>query len=259
MLLGGLLASSLLWRSAAVGVATCCGGVVAALRPADGRAVAYAVRLGLITLKWPGCRCRIFPAPTGAGRHRSTTAAILLESTWHSLRLLLSGYFVGVAAGLVSGVLIGWFPAVRYWGMPVLKVVGPIPATALVPLAMMLFPATRYLLRRCRADRAGGLVSGDDADVLGHRQRPRVLPRRRPDAGGGAAVPDLPRGHSRGVAEHLPRPVHGAGRSFLTLIVAETVGVKAGLGWYLQWRRDTRSTPRCTRRWSSWRCSSRAS
>ena len=47
---------------------------------------------------------------------------------------------VGVAAGLVSGVLIGWFRGVRYWGMPVLKVVGPIPATAYVPLAMALFP-----------------------------------------------------------------------------------------------------------------------
>ena len=28
----------------------------------------------------------------------------------------------------------------------------------------------------------------------------------------------------------------GLGASFLTLIVAETVGVKAGLGWYLAWQ-----------------------
>ena len=28
----------------------------------------------------------------------------------------------------------------------------------------------------------------------------------------------------------------GLGSSFLTLIVAETVGVKAGLGWYLKWQ-----------------------
>jgi len=27
-------------------------------------------------------------------------------------------------------VCIGWSSSVRYWGMPVLKVVGPIPATA---------------------------------------------------------------------------------------------------------------------------------
>ena len=28
----------------------------------------------------------------------------------------------------------------------------------------------------------------------------------------------------------------GMGASFLTLIVAETVGVRAGLGWYLKWQ-----------------------
>jgi NitT/TauT family transport system permease protein len=28
----------------------------------------------------------------------------------------------------------------------------------------------------------------------------------------------------------------GLGASFLTLIVAETVGVRAGLGWYLKWQ-----------------------
>jgi NitT/TauT family transport system permease protein len=28
----------------------------------------------------------------------------------------------------------------------------------------------------------------------------------------------------------------GLGASFLTLIVSETVGVRAGLGWYLKWQ-----------------------
>jgi len=30
----------------------------------------------------------------------------------------------------------------------------------------------------------------------------------------------------------------GLGASFLTLIVAEGIGVKAGLGWYIQWRKS---------------------
>jgi len=29
----------------------------------------------------------------------------------------------------------------------------------------------------------------------------------------------------------------GLGASFLTLVVAESVGVKSGLGWYLSWRK----------------------
>jgi sulfonate transport system permease protein len=51
----------------------------------------------------------------------------------------LTGYLTGVVAGVASGVMIGWFRMVRYWAMPALKLVGPIPATALVPLAMVLF------------------------------------------------------------------------------------------------------------------------
>jgi NitT/TauT family transport system permease protein len=61
---------------------------------------------------------------------------LLFDSTWHSLVLLLSGYAVGTVIALITGVTIGWFPHARYWGMPLLKVVGPIPATAWIPLAM---------------------------------------------------------------------------------------------------------------------------
>jgi ABC-type nitrate/sulfonate/bicarbonate transport system, permease component len=53
-------------------------------------------------------------------------------------RFALSGYTLGVIVGLVSGVCIGWSSSVRYWGMPLLKVVGPIPATAWIPLAWWL-------------------------------------------------------------------------------------------------------------------------
>src|SRR5262249_43277035 len=65
---------------------------------------------------------------------------ILLESTLHSLRLLLCGYLTGVGAGLVCGLLIGSPRLARYWGMPLVKVLGPIPVTALIPLAMTLSP-----------------------------------------------------------------------------------------------------------------------
>src|SRR5205085_11815893 len=57
------------------------------------------------------------------------------------LFLLLTGYCIGVVVGLISGVSIGWFAPVRYWGMPLLKVVGPIPATAWIPLAMVVSPS----------------------------------------------------------------------------------------------------------------------
>src|SRR4029453_13273434 len=56
----------------------------------------------------------------------------------------MSGYAVGVAIALITGVTIGWFNHARYWGMPLLKVVGPIPATAWIPLAMVVSPSTLF-------------------------------------------------------------------------------------------------------------------
>src|SRR5215468_9877675 len=82
-----------------------------------------------------------FPGPATVLRSLINDRAFLLDSTWHSLVLLLSGYALGVIVGLVSGVCIGWSRSVRYWGMPLLKVVGPIPATAWIPLAMVVSPS----------------------------------------------------------------------------------------------------------------------
>ena len=93
-----------------------------------------------VTLKMAWLPLPYFPGPDRVLLALWEDRDLLALSTYHSLRLLLSGYAAGVVAGLVCGVLIGWFRGVRYWGMPVLKVVGPIPATAYVPLAMVMFP-----------------------------------------------------------------------------------------------------------------------
>src|SRR5438105_1947172 len=82
-----------------------------------------------------------FPGPAAVLRSLIDDRALLFDSTWHSLVLLLSGYTLGVIVGLISGVCIGWSSSVRYWGMPLLKVVGPIPATAWIPLAMVVSPS----------------------------------------------------------------------------------------------------------------------
>ena len=47
--------------------------------------------------------------------------AYLVECTLHTLRLLLLGYFIGVAAGLVTGIICGYSEKVRYWINPIIK------------------------------------------------------------------------------------------------------------------------------------------
>ncbi|HZU38409.1 MAG TPA: ABC transporter permease [Gemmataceae bacterium] len=189
----------------------------------------------LVTLKLGWMRLPFFPGPAMVLDGLLEDRVLLLDSALHSLQLLLSGYALGVATGLVSGVLMGWYRNVRYWGMPLLKLLGPIPATALIPLAMSLFPSS--------------FVSGTALIALAVWFPVTML-----TASGIANVPvsyfDVARTLGAGrsylifrvaVPAALPSIFIGLFMglltSFLTLIVAETVGVKAGLGYYLEWQR----------------------
>lgn len=174
-----------------------------------------------------------FPAPAAVLQSMVNDRALLLDSTWHSLLLLLSGYALGVLIALVTGVCIGWSTHMRYWGMPLLKVVGPIPATAWIPLAMVLspsamfsavilialavwFPVTMLTISGIANTRASYL---DVARTLGAGRWYLIFRVAIP-----AAMPNIFVGLFMGL-----------GTSFLTLVVAETVGVKSGLGWYVSW------------------------
>ena len=174
-----------------------------------------------------------FPGPAGVLLSLVNDSAVLFDSTWHSLVLLLGGYTLGVAVGLISGICIGWFPHARYWGMPILKIVGPIPATAWIPLAMVLspsamfsaiglialavwFPVTMLTASGVSNTRASYL---DVARTLGAKRSYLIFNVAIP-----AAMPSIFIGLFMGL-----------GASFLTLVVAETVGVKSGLGWYVSW------------------------
>ena len=174
-----------------------------------------------------------FPSPASVLRNLILDWELLFDSTWHSLLLLLGGYILGAIVGVITGICIGWFKQARYWGMPLLKVVGPIPATAWIPLAMVIspkamfsavglialavwFPVTMLTMSGIANTRASYL---DVARTLGAKPSFLIFRVAIP-----AAMPNIFIGLFMGL-----------GASFLTLIVAETVGVKSGLGWYLSW------------------------
>lgn len=176
-----------------------------------------------------------FPSPPSVLASMIDDRGLLFNSTWHSLALLLSGYAAGVLLGLISGVIIGWFGPARYWGMPLLKIIGPIPATAWVPLAMILtpsslhglsavflialavwFPVSMLTISGVANTRASYL---DVARTLGASSSYLVFRVAIP-----AAMPNIFLGLFMGL-----------GASFLTLVVAENVGVTSGLGWYFNW------------------------
>jgi NitT/TauT family transport system permease protein len=159
--------------------------------------------------------------------------ARLGEGVLASMRLLAGGYFAGAAAGFVTGVAIGWSRVAGYWIHPVLRLIGPLPATAWLPLAFFVFPsslsASTFLIALATGFPVTVLTwSGvanvnsayyDIARTLGASQRFLVFRVAIP-----AAMPHVFVGLFMGL-----------GNSFAVLVVAEMLGVKAGLGWYLQW------------------------
>ncbi|WP_053134358.1 ABC transporter permease [Pseudomonas sp. MIACH] len=159
--------------------------------------------------------------------------ARLADSLLHSALLLGSGVALGAATGFVAGVAIGWSTRIGYWLHPVLRILGPVPSTALLPLCFFLFPsswsASVFLIALATWFPVtvltwSGVASVDKAyyDVartLGARQGFLIFKVAIP-----AALPHVFVGLFMGL-----------GASFSTLVVAEMMGVKSGIGWYLQW------------------------
>jgi NitT/TauT family transport system permease protein len=155
----------------------------------------------------------------------------LLTHLLYSMRLLFLGYAFGLIAGFITGVFAGWFPKARYWIMPVVKMIGPIPTVVWLPLIIVImptlfagsvfviafgvwFPATLMTVT--------GILSVPSsyyevARTLGADERYLLFRVALP-----SAVPNLFMGAFMGMTI-----------SCIALISAEMLGVKSGLGYFI--------------------------
>lgn len=155
------------------------------------------------------------------------------DSLLNSLQLLAFGFLFGAAWGFVTGVSIGWSRSLGYWVHPILRFLGPIPSTALLPMAFFFFPtsfsaavflialATWFPVTVLTWSGVAGVDKAyyDVARTLGADERFLIFKVAIP-----AALPHVFVGLFMGL-----------GASFSVLVAAEMMGVKSGLGWYLQW------------------------
>ncbi|KRE06897.1 ABC transporter permease [Bosea sp. Root381] len=174
-----------------------------------------------------------FPPPQGVLDAYVKDYPRLLDSIRASLVLLVAGVALGSFAGFLTGLSTGWSPKVGYWTIPVLRLFGPVPATSLIPIVVFVFPSSFsggiFLVALAAWFPVAiltwsGVSSVDNsyydvARTLGARQRFLLLK---------IAVPaSLP---------HLFVGLFMAlGSAISVLVVAEMMGVKAGLGYYLDW------------------------
>jgi NitT/TauT family transport system permease protein len=140
---------------------------------------------------------------------------------------------MGVVVGLVTGIYIGWSQRGNYWIGPVIKIIGPIPATAWIPIAMVVFPtsfwASVFLITLAVWFPVTVMTSSGIANVQkSYFEVARTLGATRKYLIFKVALP----ASSPTIFVGL---FMGLGAAFLTLIAAEMLGVKAGLGWYITW------------------------
>lgn len=207
-----------------------------ALRPAG----PWLVTLGLGVGAWEWLTAKSGQLPTPFFAPPTALVEVVLddwrrlgESTWNSARLLMSGVAWGASVGFLIGVAIGWSRSIGYWVHPLIRFLGPVPASALLPLAFFVFPSSHaaavFLIALATAFPVAVLTwSGvasvnrnyyDVARTLGASPWFLVLRVAIP-----AALPQVFVGLFMGL-----------GGAFSILVTAEMMGVKSGLGWYLTW------------------------
>ncbi len=154
----------------------------------------------------------------------------------YSLRLQLTGWFCGALAGIGTGIAIGFSHRIRYWIHPLVRILGPIPSTAWIPLVLVSFPgavsASAFLIALAVWFPTTVLTMNGIANIpnsyfevaatMGASSRYTIF-----HVGIPAAMPHMFIGLFNGTCA-----------SFITLVTAEMLGAKYGLGWYINWQKD---------------------
>jgi NitT/TauT family transport system permease protein len=174
-----------------------------------------------------------FPGPERVINVFIEDSETLLTSVFSSARLIVLGFVFGSFGGIVCGSLLGWSRRAAYWLSPVVRMLGPVPATAWIPLCMLIFPtaftasvflvslAVWFPVTLMTASAIYNVPKAyyEAASILGANQRRQFFKVAVPHA-----LPTIFVGQFMGV-----------GASFLVLITAEMLGASSGLGWYIVW------------------------
>ena len=162
--------------------------------------------------------------------------AMIWDCTLHTLWLLMLGYTIGVALGLVTGIACGYSKRCRYWVDPIIKFLGPIPTSTWIPIMMVvassLFGGAVFIIALGSwfavtvASMTG--ISNVDKDffdaakTLGASERQLVFRVAIPHA-----MPSILQGCTQAMSS-----------SCTAIMIAEMLGVKSGLGWYMYWSKS---------------------
>ncbi len=177
-----------------------------------------------------------FPSPSKVIGVIFEDRAMILKCLAYSSRLLFTGFFGGAAAGIATGIAIGFNKHAAYWLNPLVRFLGPIPSTAWIPLVLVVFPdtvsASSFLIALAVWFPATLMTSSgiqnvansffEVSETLGANTFYKIF-----KVGVPAAMPSIFIGVFNGTCS-----------AFITLMTAEMIGAKYGIGWYINWQKE---------------------
>ncbi len=167
--------------------------------------------------------------------------SFLLTCIVSSFTLLIEGLFVGTILGVVTGILVGWSKSWSYWIYPIIRILGPIPSSTWIPLALIIFSAAKgaaiFLIAfgvwfQITILTSSGIQATkksyfEVSSTLGASNLQNLFFIAIPDA-----LPSIFLGFFNATCS-----------SFVALMAAEMMGVKSGLGWYINWQKEMIAYP----------------
>ena len=153
-----------------------------------------------------------------------------------SLGLLAKGVFGGLLVGFFTGLAIGFSKTAEYWINPLIRILGPIPSTAWIPILLIVFTEARnasaFIIGISVWFPTVVLTSSGIANVknsyfevsstLGAGTFYKIF-----RIGVPAAMPHIFLGLFNGICG-----------SFVALMTAEMIGAKYGIGWYVNFQKE---------------------
>lgn len=165
--------------------------------------------------------------------------ALIAKCVVYSARILITGVLGGVIVGFFMGVGVGFNKTISYWINPIVRILGPIPSTAWIPIVLVAFPsalsASAFIIGIAVWFPVVVMTSSGISNVqnsffevsstLGANSFWKIF-----KVGVPAAMPSIFQGLFNGTCA-----------SFITLMTAEMIGAKYGIGWYVNWQKEMMS------------------
>ena len=192
--------------------------------------------LNLLTVKFAILPVLYFPSLDRVFGVLFEDSAFLAKCLAYSARLLFIGWFCGAIVGMLTGIAIGFNKTFSYWVQPLVRVLGPIPSTAWIPIVLIAFPsavsASAFLIALAVWFPTTVLTSSGIAAI------PNAYFEVSSTLGAGSFY----RIAKVGIPAAMPHMVlglfNGTCSSFITLVTAEMLGAKYGIGWYINWQKE---------------------